>query len=132
MTAVQKSSASSMTRIAQVWGSFTNASANDMACFNFPRTKLRATVALGFGGLVITAQAISRAPAVPYVAISHVWSDGTGAGVQKEGFVNRCLFRYFKEAMRELEPAARRKAIRRMNNDFRYAKCTLVHDQYLC
>lgn len=86
-----------------------------------------------------------RAPAVPYVAISHVWSDGTGAGVQKEGFVNRCLFKYFKEAVRELgceaiwwdtisiprEPAARRKAIRRMNNDFKSAKYTLVHDQYL-
>ncbi|KAL5047500.1 hypothetical protein BDW71DRAFT_206257 [Aspergillus fruticulosus] len=86
-----------------------------------------------------------RASAVPYVAISHVWSDGTGAGVQKEGFVNRCLFRYFKEAVRELgyeaiwwdtisiprEPAARRKAIRRMNHNFRSAKCTLVHDQYL-
>ncbi|KAL4734762.1 hypothetical protein BDV11DRAFT_197557 [Aspergillus similis] len=86
-----------------------------------------------------------RASAVPYVAISHVWSDGTGAGVQKEGFVNRCLFRYFKDAVRKLgyeaiwwdtisiprEPAARRKAIRRMNHDFRTAKCTLVHDQYL-
>ncbi|OJJ08122.1 hypothetical protein ASPVEDRAFT_89353 [Aspergillus versicolor CBS 583.65] len=86
-----------------------------------------------------------RAAGVPYVAISHVWSDGTGSGVQKEGFVNRCLFRYFKEAVRELgyeaiwwdtisipkEPAARRKAIRRMNRDFRSAKCTLVHDQYL-
>lgn len=80
-----------------------------------------------------------------YVAISHVWSDGTGAGVQAAGSVNRCLFDYFKKAAKDLgceaiwwdtisiprEPKARRKAIGKINDNFRAAKCTLVHDEYL-
>lgn len=32
----------------------------------------------------------------PNLAISHVWSDGTGGGIQGEGRVNRCLFEYFR------------------------------------
>jgi hypothetical protein len=80
-----------------------------------------------------------------YVAISHVWSDGTGAGVQDAGSVNHCLFNYFKKAVKDLkceaiwwdtisiprERKARRKAIGKINDDFRWAKCTLVHDEYL-
>ncbi|GAB1212871.1 hypothetical protein ATERTT37_002020 [Aspergillus terreus] len=30
----------------------------------------------------------------PYIAISHVWSDGTGIGVQDPGKINKCLFEY--------------------------------------
>lgn len=37
----------------------------------------------------------------PYMAIRHVWSDGTGAGQWPDGEVNGCLHRYFKSiAMR--------------------------------
>jgi hypothetical protein len=80
-----------------------------------------------------------------YVAISHVWSDGTGAGVKGEGRVNRCLFEYFREAAKDLgceaiwwdtvcipkERKARKKALGRMNQDFSQATYTLVHDEYL-
>lgn len=39
-----------------------------------------------------------------YVAISHVWSDGTGAGGDKmNGNVNSCLFDYFARIAQELE-----------------------------
>ncbi|EGX50626.1 hypothetical protein AOL_s00075g52 [Orbilia oligospora ATCC 24927] len=31
-----------------------------------------------------------------YLAISHVWANGTGVGEHTPGNVNRCLFRYFK------------------------------------
>lgn len=36
-------------------------------------------------------------PPLPFMAISHVWSDGTGAGANwSRGEVNRCLYDYFK------------------------------------
>ena len=38
----------------------------------------------------------------PYVAISHVWSDGTGIGVQEQGRVNRCLFEFFIQLCDEM------------------------------
>ncbi|EED14747.1 hypothetical protein TSTA_042220 [Talaromyces stipitatus ATCC 10500] len=82
---------------------------------------------------------------IEYVAISHVWSDGTGAGVQKDGYVNSCLFNYFKEVAMEVGCKAiwwdtislprkgefRKRAIGRINQDFLSAKCTVIHDQYL-
>jgi hypothetical protein len=33
----------------------------------------------------------------PYVAISHVWADGTGVGVGKPHTANGCLFDYFMD-----------------------------------
>ncbi|OKL60257.1 hypothetical protein UA08_04794 [Talaromyces atroroseus] len=80
-----------------------------------------------------------------YVAVSHVWSDGTGAGIQKDGYVNSCLFNYFKEVATELgckaiwwdtislprKGESRKRAIGRINQDFLSAKCTVIHDQYL-
>ena len=81
----------------------------------------------------------------PFMAVSHVWSDGTGAGVQGEGRVNRCLFNYFKDIAKNLgctaiwwdtisipmERAARQAAISRMHENFREASHTVIHDQYL-
>ncbi len=78
-----------------------------------------------------------------YLAISHVWSDGTGGGVQGEGRVNRCLFGYFREIAIRLqckaiwwdtisipsERVARQKAISRMHENFSKASHTIIHDQ---
>jgi hypothetical protein len=80
-----------------------------------------------------------------YMVVSHVWSDGTGGGVQGEGLVNRCLFNYFKEIAEELdctaiwwdticipfERIARQKAISQMHENFEQAAQTLIHDQSL-
>ena len=80
---------------------------------------------------------------VPYMAISHVWSDGTGGGVQGEGLVNQCLFKYFKGIAEDLgckaiwwdtisipaERVARQKAISRMHENFREASHTIIHDE---
>lgn len=32
-----------------------------------------------------------------FLAVSHVWSDGTGVGSWKAGEVNSCLWEFFKE-----------------------------------
>ena len=80
-----------------------------------------------------------------YMAISHVWSDGTGGGVQGEGRVNRCLFNYFKGIAGELgcraiwwdtisipvKRAARQNAISRINENFQQAAHVIIHDQGL-
>lgn len=82
-----------------------------------------------------------------YIAISHVWSDGTGAGVQSTGLVNRCLFEFFVNIAQAKdldcravwwdiisiprEQKARAKAISRMHENFKQAEHTVVHDQYL-
>ena len=82
---------------------------------------------------------------IPYMAISHVWSDDTGGGVQGEGRANRCLFKYFREIAIELgckaiwwdtisipsEKVARQKAISRMHENFREASHTIIYDQSL-
>ncbi|RYP45783.1 hypothetical protein DL768_007902 [Monosporascus sp. mg162] len=83
----------------------------------------------------------------PYVAISHVWSDGTGIGLEKVGEVNPCLFKYFATLIGTIdggcdgiwwdtisiptEKKARRKAIDEMHNNYHEAQYTLVHDEYL-
>ena len=35
-------------------------------------------------------------PPRPYMAISHVWSDGTGTGAWRDGEVNKCLHSFFE------------------------------------
>ena len=81
----------------------------------------------------------------PYMAVSHVWSDGTGGGVQGEGQVNRCLFNYFKGVAEKLkctaiwwdtisiplERKARQSAISRMHENFQEAAHVVIHDQGL-
>lgn len=80
-----------------------------------------------------------------YIAISHVWSDGTGVGVGTPGKVNQCLFSYFVDIARELEcdgiwwdtvcvpigKKARRIAIGSMHRNYEDAAYTVIHDEYL-
>jgi hypothetical protein len=81
----------------------------------------------------------------PYVAVSHVWSDGTGIGIQKPCQVYKCLFDYMANVTKRLgceaiwwdtisiptEQAARRKAINNMRMNYNKAACTVIHDRYL-
>ncbi|KAH6627467.1 hypothetical protein F5144DRAFT_513952 [Chaetomium tenue] len=84
-------------------------------------------------------------PNDPYIAISHVWSDGTGVGVKNAGTVNKCLIRFFDGIAAELkckavwwdaisipkEPKARSKALNKMHGNYANAQFTVVHDTYL-
>ncbi|EXJ92274.1 hypothetical protein A1O3_00824 [Capronia epimyces CBS 606.96] len=80
-----------------------------------------------------------------YIAISHVWSDGTGAGTQGRGLMNNCLFQFFCNIAQDLDsdglwwdavsiptdPKRRAQALRNMHLNFSLAKHTVVHDEYL-
>lgn len=84
-------------------------------------------------------------PAQPFMAISHVWSDGTGRGTWPSGEVNVCLFQYFERIALSLQcegiwwdavcmpssKAARSTAINNMDINYQHAKVTLVHDCFL-
>lgn len=77
-----------------------------------------------------------------YVAISHVWSDGTGA---EKGWVNPCMLEYFEQIAENAgckalwwdsisiptNPILRAEAIRDMHLNFQNAKVTVVHDLYV-
>lgn len=79
-----------------------------------------------------------------YMAISHVWSDGTGSG-RNPGTVNSCLFDWFRQMARSLycdgiwwdaicmpsDKKARQTAINQMHEYYAGAKVTVIHDQYL-
>ncbi|KAK6540135.1 hypothetical protein TWF694_008957 [Orbilia ellipsospora] len=81
----------------------------------------------------------------PYVAISHVWSDGTGIGLERPGLVNRCLFEYLAGIVRSLgcqaiwwdtisiptDPKFRKQAINNMHTNYASAEYVLLHDSYL-
>lgn len=81
----------------------------------------------------------------PYMAISHVWADGTGAGTWGPGNVNECLWEFFCDIARDFqcegcwwdtisiptEDDARAKALGNMHNNYADARITLVHDLYL-
>ncbi|KAI0543626.1 hypothetical protein F4679DRAFT_567928 [Xylaria curta] len=81
----------------------------------------------------------------PYMAISHVWADGTGAGIEGPGKVNKCLYEFFCGIAREFQcegcwwdaisiprdDEARIKALSVMHNNYASARITLVHDLYL-
>ncbi|KAF3165391.1 hypothetical protein TWF788_000744 [Orbilia oligospora] len=80
-----------------------------------------------------------------YLAISHVWANGTGVGEHAPGKVNRCLFRYFKSIAEELgckgiwwdtisipsDKERRVEAIRNMHNNYSGAKHTVICDSEL-
>ncbi|KAF3921857.1 hypothetical protein AA313_de0208295 [Arthrobotrys entomopaga] len=80
-----------------------------------------------------------------YVAISHVWSDGTGIGLQPVGEVNKCLFEYFANLVEKLgykaiwwdsisiptDREARRIAINNMHDNYSNAAATILHESYL-
>ncbi|WXC67616.1 hypothetical protein SNK03_013428 [Fusarium graminearum] len=116
----------------------------------FPLAELNDAVHLGRSTAWPTASmnsdTISLLPeSTQFMAISHVWSDGTGIGVSQAGEVNSCLLLYFKSLAEELacdgiwwdavcippERQARRKAISKMHENYLLAKHTLVHDRYL-
>lgn len=88
----------------------------------------------------------SNNPRERYMAISHVWSDGTGVGVgRQQGHVNTCLMHFWvKIAQREncdglwwdticipTEQKARRAALRVMLKNFSNAAVFLIHDEEL-
>ncbi|KAK2462741.1 hypothetical protein APHAL10511_005259 [Amanita phalloides] len=76
-----------------------------------------------------------------YMAISHVWSDGTGGS----GRVNKCMYDFFCDVARKLkckgmwwdaiciprDKRARAKAISHMHEYYSQAACTIVHDACL-
>jgi len=84
-------------------------------------------------------------PGESYVAISHVWSDGTGVGTRGHGVVHSCLHRYFADLARLLgcggiwwdtlsnpiEPKVRALALAKMHINYRNAEHTVVHDSFL-
>lgn len=77
------------------------------------------------------------------MAVSHVWSDGTGAGL--ESSVNECLYHFFKGIAEQFlckgiwwdticmpaEKGARNKAINKIQRNYEDARITLVHDSFL-
>jgi hypothetical protein len=81
----------------------------------------------------------------PYIAISHIWSDGTGVGLKPPGQVNQCLFNSFVLIAKELkcsgiwwdtisipdDPKLRKVAINDMHQNYANAECTVLHDSYL-
>ncbi|KFY85967.1 hypothetical protein V500_07988 [Pseudogymnoascus sp. VKM F-4518 (FW-2643)] len=81
----------------------------------------------------------------PHMAISHVWSDGTGTGSWRDGEVNKCLYRFFRDIARRFqcegiwwdtvcipsEKAARNIAIQNIQSNYENARITLVHDCFL-
>ena len=80
-----------------------------------------------------------------FVAFSHVWSDGTGVGVNKQGVVNRCLAEFWGKIAQRLgchafwwdtvcvpvEKEPRRKSLNVMLHNFSRAKYTVIHDKGL-
>ncbi|KAL4821928.1 hypothetical protein BDW67DRAFT_171942 [Aspergillus spinulosporus] len=76
----------------------------------------------------------------PFMAISHMWSDGTGAGAWPEGEVNKCLYRFFMEIAQRYQcqgiwwdticmpkdKAARTKAINKIQRNHENARITLT------
>ncbi|KAF7588227.1 hypothetical protein BBP40_005978 [Aspergillus hancockii] len=81
---------------------------------------------------------------LPYMAVSHVWSDGTGTGGQ-EGEVNKCLYGFLHDIAARFQckgiwwdtlcipkdNLARAHAIKEMHNNYQDARLTLVHDCFL-
>ena len=82
---------------------------------------------------------------LPYMAVSHVWSDGTGAGAWRDGAVNKCLYNFFRGIAEQFQcegiwwdticiprdKATRSKAIQSIQSNYQDARITLVHDCFL-
>lgn len=81
----------------------------------------------------------------PYMAISHVWSDGTGLGPWPSKQVPSCLYEYFCNMAESFgceglwwdalcvpqDPEVRGEALRTMDQNYARARVTLVHDRFL-
>lgn len=116
-------------------------------CFqrNFPAELLETALELGKSTAWLCESVKLSGPNDPYMAISHVWSDGTGVGLKEPGTVNSCLFNFFATIASRLdckaiwwdalsipsEPKARSRALNVMHSNYANAKYTLVHDNYL-
>ena len=97
------------------------------------------TTAWSLDGMSLVAQDMG------YLAVSHVWSDGTGVGAWRAGQVNKCLWDFFVAMAENREcdgvwwdtvcipqdKAARSIALNNMHHNYSAAKCTVVHDSYL-
>jgi hypothetical protein len=84
-------------------------------------------------------------PPQSYMAISHVWADGTGTGAWRGGEVNECLYSFFRGIAEQYqcegiwwdticipqEKGARSKAINKIQSNYEDARVTLVHDCFL-
>jgi hypothetical protein len=84
-------------------------------------------------------------PKERYIAISHVWSDGTGEGDMKKGVVNSCLSNYFISIAKRLNcngiwwdtislvtlKDLRKQALSMMQSNYHNAAYTVIHDKYL-
>lgn len=80
-----------------------------------------------------------------YIAISHVWADGTGVGLKRPGNVNSCLWDYFANVAERLgcqgiwwdticmpiTRDSRQKVISNMHENYERAEYTVVHDTSL-
>ena len=76
------------------------------------------------------------------MAVSHVWSDGTGVGLSQPGNVNSCLLHHFETIAKTLrcqgiwwdtisiptDKDKRTLALNVMHQNYSAAACTLVHD----
>lgn len=111
----------------------------------FPVDLLETALELGKSTVWLCAGTRLSMPNDDYIAISHVWSDGTGVGAKDPGSVNKCLFEFFAGLAKRLdckavwwdalsipqEPNARSKALNKMHWNYAHAKYTIVHDNYL-
>jgi len=80
-----------------------------------------------------------------YMAISHVWSDGTGAGAWDGLKVNKCLYHFFRKLARDFgcegiwwdticvpgNKVLREEAVANMHLNYKKAEITFVHDCFL-
>lgn len=80
-----------------------------------------------------------------FMALSHVWSDGTGTGGREKSQVNDCLYGFFASIARQFgcqgiwwdticmpkDKTARAIAISTMHKNYEDAEFTLVHDCFL-
>ncbi len=84
-------------------------------------------------------------PVSKYMALSHVWSDGTGVGMREAGIANRCLIEYFQSIAQRLGcdgirwdaiclPSPRdqrRRALDQVLENFERASFMVIHDMKL-
>ncbi|KAJ5655031.1 hypothetical protein N7490_002034 [Penicillium lividum] len=111
----------------------------------FPRGILNEAASHGKSTVWSIAGNAMLEPPRPYMAVSHVWSDGTGAGAWLDRGVNKCLYDFFRGIAEQFqcegiwwdticiprEKAARNKAIENIQSNYQDARITLVHDCFL-
>lgn len=96
-------------------------------------------------GKARTIDKLISSPTERYMAVSHVWSDGTGVGLNKQGTVNSCLIDFWVRIARNFEctglwwdticlptdSQARRNALNVMLMNFSKACVVVIHDYEL-